>query len=1002
MQRSAKGTGDNGGMKTITNIADRLFRKVEPVDSAFEDGATGAAVEGAPERTWPQIGAQTKPQTGAAFPAETRTPAFCAIDCPGRCPLELHLRDGELAHVSANKAAPACHRGLSMRAWANSPDRLMWPLRRVGPRGSAQFERMTWDEALDEIADQLARIRREHGNESIYLAYTTGQSCTTADPFERLMNCFGGFLDHYNNYSNPQINAMVRSMYGPGALYPGGSELDAAADARLVLVFGASPAETGTGRATWHGAWDRVVEQVGERGGRIVMVDPRRNGSIPKRKRPANGDENEGQASAVCGASLTGSSTHKGRPATPACGGALSADAAPGGQTVSWLPINPGTDGALAAALLHELAFTHNALDWDFLRERCIGFTDETLPEHRRSLGLSVMDYLRGTGYDHMAKTPPWAAAITGIPANDIRELASQLATARPAFIMQGWGPQRRSNGEMTSGMIMMLATALGQVGLPGTNNGMNVAWGGGFLTRVSAGENPIPFRIPAYRFLDAIENGEALGAREGVRGLSEAGCSNAEDASSADKAQAGCANAEGPGSTQEAPTENDAARGFALAAKASLEQTSHSNRATDSVQHQDSAAHLPCSIKAIICHGGNCLTNQHGDVNRAHRVLGDPSKCEFILNIDVEFTDSARYADIVLPDLFRMEQESAMDGDAWGRRIAVSTGELGARFERRGAWKVCVELAKRWGSADAFTEGCTEGEWIRRLYEGDRERSTGLPTFDRLLEEGLAWRADRTEPFVALADWRSDPDAHPLDTPSGKIELFSEQLAAAAEALRGTPGEGAITPVPTYVPEWGPAEFSVERPATDGAQEPDAELRADGHGCESVAFLPAGGRECESDAGLPANGRKCESNTEPACDQPLRVFGFHSVARVHSSWGNVPAVSQRVPQVISINPADADARGIATGDLVEASNRFGTLRLPAHVTEDVIAGTIVMPQGAWWQAGSNIAEPIDVGGCINTLTTSRPSPLAFGNPQHTCWCRLHRHMGTEAYLSET
>lgn len=955
MQRSAKGTGDNGGMKTITNIADRLFRKVEPVDSSFGSEAAGAAVEGAAGETSGQTGAQTKPQTCTAFPAETRTPAFCAIDCPGRCPLELHLCDGELARVSANKAAPACHRGLSMRAWANSPDRLMWPLRRVGPRGSAQFERVTWDEALDEIADQLARIRREHGNESIYLAYTTGQSCTTADPFERLMNCFGGFLDHYNNYSNPQINAMVRSTYGPSALYPGGSELDAAADARLVLVFGASPAETGTGRATWHGAWDRVVEQVGERGGRIVMVDPRRNGSIPKRK---GSDQ----------------------------------------QTVSWLPINPGTDGALAAALLHELAFTHNALDWDFLRERCIGFTDETLPEHRRGLGLSVMDYLRGTGYDHMAKTPPWAAAITGIPANDIRELASQLATARPAFIMQGWGPQRRSNGEMTSGMIMMLAAALGQVGLPGTNNGMNIAWGGGFLTRVSAGRNAVPFRIPAYRFLDAIENGEALGAREGVRGLPEASCGNAE----------------GPGSTQEAPAENDAARGFALAAKASLEKTSHSNRATYSVQHQNGAAHLPCSIKAIICHGGNCLTNQHGDVNRAHRVLGDPSKCELILNIDVEFTDSARYADIVLLDLFRMEQESAMDADGWGRRIAASTGELGARFERRGAWEVCVELAKRWGIEDAFTEGRTEGGWIRLLYEGDRERSTGLPTFDRLLEEGLAWRTDCAEPFVALADWRSDPDAHPLDTPSGKIELFSEQLAVAAEALRGTPDEGAITPIPTYVPEWGPAEFAVERPATDGAQKPDAELREDGHGCESSVFLPAGGQEYESDAGLPIGGRKSESNTEPACDQPLRVFGFHSVARIHSSWGNVPAVSRRVPQVISINPADADARGIVTGDLVEASNRFGTLRLPAHVTDDVIAGTIVMPQGAWWQAEScgtqnapgaasaRAAEPIDVGGCINTLTTSRPSPLAFGNPQHTCWCHLHRHMGTEAYLSET
>ena len=942
MRKGPRISSDNGSMETITNIADRLFRKVKPVDPAFG----GEAAETAEEAASGKASGQTRPQTRGVFSAETRTPAFCAIDCPGRCPLELHLRDGELARVSANKAAPACHRGLSMRAWANSPDRLMWPMRRVGPRGSAQFERVTWDEALDEIADQLARIRREHGNESIYLAYTTGQSCTTADPFERLMNCFGGFLDHYNNYSNPQINAMVRSMYGPGALYPGGSELDAAADARLVLVFGASPAETGTGRATWHGAWDRVVEQVGERGGRIVMVDPRRNGSIPKRKASASDGEREGQAPAVCDASLPGGRKHEGRSAAPACGGTLLSDATSSGETVSWLPINPGTDGALAASLLHELAFTHNALDWDFLRERCIGFTDETLPERWRNLGLSVMDYLRGTGYDHVAKTPAWAAAITGIPVDDIRELAAQLATARPAFIMQGWGPQRRSNGEMTSGMIMMLVAALGQVGLPGTNNGMNVAWGGGFLTRVSAGENPVPFRIPAYRFLDAIEKGEALGAREGVRGLSEAGCSDTEKASTTGEAKS--------------------------------KQNPCNERATDSVQHQDRAAHLPCSIKAIICHGGNCLTNQHGDVNRAHRVLGDPSKCEFILNVDVEFTDSARYADIVLPDLFRMEQESAMDADAWGRRIAASTGELGARFERRGAWEVCVELAKRWEIEDAFTKGRAEGEWIRRLYEGDRERSTGLPTFDQLLKEGLAWRDDCVEPFVALADWRRDPIAHPLDTPSGKIELFSEQLAATAEALRGTPDEGAITPIPTYVPEWGPAEFAVEQAADNGAREPGAGLCADGQGSKSGADLPT-------------SSRKSEAIAEPACDQPLRVFGFHSVARIHSSWGNVPAVSRRVPQAISINPVDAGARGIATGDLVEASNRFGTLRLPAHVTDDVIAGTIVMPQGAWWQAESNIAEPVDVGGCINTLTASRPSPLAFGNPQHTCWCRLRK-----------
>lgn len=847
-------------MKATSNIADRLFRKVQPVF-----------------------------RSDSAITRDVTAPAFCAIDCPGRCPLVLHLRGSELARVSANKAAPACHRGLSMRAWANSPDRLMWPLRRVGPRGSAQFERVSWDDALDIIARELSRIRREHGNEAIYLAYATGQSCTTADPFERLMNCFGGFLDRYNNYSNPQINAMVRTMYGPGALYPGGSDLDAAADAQLVLAFGASPAETGTGRATWHSAWNRVVKRVSEHGGRIVVVDPRRNGSIP--------------------------------------GGT----GAPGATVpVTWLPINPGTDGALVAALLYELVFTHNALDWDFLRERCIGFTDDTLPKRWRGCGLSVMDYLRGTGYDRVAKTSTWAARITGIDEREIRSLAQQLAATQPVFVMQGWGPQRRSNGEMTSGMIMMLAAALGQIGLPGTNNGMNVAWGGGFLTHVSAGENPVPFRIPAYRFLDAVENGTALGPQEGVQGLPE--CGAGED-----------------------------------------NHVGNNDCTTGNVQHTEADTHLPSSIKAIICHGGNCLTNQHGDVSRAHRVLADPAKCEFILNVDVEFTDSARYADIVLPDLFRMEQLSVMDADTWGRRIVASTGALGARFARRGAWDICCSLAKRWGIKDAFAEGKTEATWTRNLYEADRVRDASLPSFEQLLEQGVCYRKGAIDsPFIALANWRRSPAEHPLDTPSGKIELFSEQLARTADALRGTPDKGAITPIPTYVPEWGPAEFGVNLTSPSTANAP--------------------------------------------YDQPLRVFGFHSVARIHSSWGNVPAVSNRVPQVISINPADAQARGIETGDIVEASNRFGTLRLPAHVTNNVIAGTIVMPQGAWWKAEGAAAKPailprkanasaessadpnnvganhpIDVGGCINTLTSSRPSPLAFGNPQHTCWCHVRK-----------
>ena len=200
---------------------------------------------------------------------------------------------------------------------------------------------------------------------------------------------------------------MVRALYGEGALYPGGSDLDAAADANLLLVFGASPAETGTGRATWHGAWDHVCKQIAARGGRIVVVDPRRNGSIREAERAFDREAAENSLTATRQSAETSTSTndalrsssHKTSPLDQSCPSddqsessvaEHNREAAPNAN-VTWLPVNPGTDGALVAALLHELTFTHNALAWDFLCECCIGFTDDTLPARWRGKGLSVL-----------------------------------------------------------------------------------------------------------------------------------------------------------------------------------------------------------------------------------------------------------------------------------------------------------------------------------------------------------------------------------------------------------------------------------------------------------------------------------------------------------------------------------------------------------------------------------------------------------------------------------
>lgn len=84
----------------------------------------------------------------------------------------------------------------------------------------------------------------------------------------------------------------------------------------------------------------------------------------------------------------------------------------------------------------------------------------------------SYMSYINGTGYDKVEKTPEWAAAITGVPAQTIRQFAVDLGTAKPANITQGWGSQRHANGENQANAIHILAAITGNVGIPGGGTG--------------------------------------------------------------------------------------------------------------------------------------------------------------------------------------------------------------------------------------------------------------------------------------------------------------------------------------------------------------------------------------------------------------------------------------------------------------------------------------------------------------------------------------------------
>lgn len=304
-----------------------------------------------------------------------------------------------------------------MLAWAESPLRLKWPLKRTGPRGSGLYERITWDKAIDIASSKLRDTIDRFGNDAVFIAYGTNANCTTARPFNRLMNCLGGYLSRYNDYSCAQATWAAKYCFG---MKPDdGSSFEQAFSADLVIAFGANPTVANDGGANIGAQWRRLAKQEGTR---IIVIDPRKTESIM--------------------------------------------------GNVEWLPITPGTDAALVAAIAWEL-IQKNAVDLDFLHAYCVGFDEATMPEAFRGKHMSYHDYVTGEGYDRIAKTPEWAEGICGITASGIRSLAHSIADARRLHVLSGWGPQRRSNGEWSAWAAMALPCLVGHVGIEGTSNGL-------------------------------------------------------------------------------------------------------------------------------------------------------------------------------------------------------------------------------------------------------------------------------------------------------------------------------------------------------------------------------------------------------------------------------------------------------------------------------------------------------------------------------------------------
>jgi len=739
----------------------------------------------------------------------------CNVNCGSRCPVRLYVRDGKVVRIAPDNTGEtpggpheirACLRGRGLRQWVDAKERLLHPLRRVGRRGEGRFERISWARALDTVAAELDRIIEDHGNEAVFRLYGTGNLggvVSSRDQIDRLMHILGGRLDLHNSYSTAQIDHAMRYTFGAKLT---GSHISDIVNSKLAVFFGNNPAET---RMSGGGTIRDLVVTKQKSGVRIIVIDPRHTDTAA-------------------------------------------------GFADEWIPIRPGTDAALAGALAHVL-ITEGLVDRNFLDSHCLGYDQSTMPAGIPP-GNSYKDYILGDGPDRTPKTPQWAAAITGIPAARITQLAREIGTAKPAFITQGWGPQRHAAGEQSARAICMLAILTGNLGIPGGNSGDREGPFGIDFPGIPVGKNPVKTSIPCFMWTRAVDDPASLTALNGgLRGRQR----------------------------------------------------------------------LKTGIKFIWSFASNILINQHSDINRTRKILGNEKKCEMIVVIDNMMTASARFADILLPATSSFE-ESDLCYQSYGM-------ELGALIMRQKAveppgecrtlFDICAAVAERLGVAGTFTEGRSHDAWVEHMYHQCRRVKPELPEdYDQAVAAGLFKWARPGKPRVGLRKFRDDPVKHPLKTPSGKIEIFSPRLWDMARTWELPEGD-VISALPEYHPTWG---------------DPDASR----------------------------SGR-----------YPLQCVGHHYKQRTHSSYGNNPWLEEAAPQTVWINPLDASRRGIVHGDLVCIFNQFGQTRVKAKVTPRIMPGVLSLPQGAWHQPGP---DGIDQNGCINVLTSLRPSPLAKGNPQHT------------------
>ena len=604
--------------------------------------------------------------------AEFRTVrTVCDPNCHAspRCGIEAHVVDGRIDKIEAGRFPVAaydrriCAMGMARLEQQYHPDRLRNPLQRVGERGAGKWQPISWDRAYDLLAERLRVIGAEYGPRS--LAFYTGSGAAgvlTKGAVQRFAAAVGGTAYRAGGVDYGVPKGLEYTFGVPASTYfrPGGHEYADAVNSKLIILWGGNAADTRL--VDFH-----FVLEAQRRGAKIICIDPNRSAT------------------------------------------AHHAD--------QWISPRPGTDTALALALLHEI-ISLDLHDREFLARHTNGpilvRRDNGALLRRDSCANLVWDSSRGDAFPCNEVTAPAltgefrvktnsgtaidcvpafqllaelcanysaerAAEITTVPAEIIRQLARDFGTANPASIRIGYGVDRWYYADYTARAVANLAIASGNIGVPG--GGISVH-DGTYAARL----NLNPFRAPGGQEAATLD----------IIGLMNA------------------------------------------------------------IEHGE-----PYPVRSLWLSGSNMFNQTSANRSRVLREI--LPKLDLLVVVDQFLTDSAALADLVLPACTIFEKDDLIAGMflQLQRRVVTPEGESKSDFD------IMTGLAQRLGLGQYFDR--QPADYLREMLDSKDPLLDGI-TVERLQGEDAVPLNRPAAPYVGLADLR-------FNTPTGRIEIYKEEL---------------------------------------------------------------------------------------------------------------------------------------------------------------------------------------------------------------------------------